>query len=191
MKLISFLLTMVIASAAIHATKLTSSSNRPVVLDVVVSAPRSCNTELVPFQGNRMEKVISQVVTAFDYYMKSTDPAAGRTYEERTANFQAEAKRTYAKFGRVRIKDYEVVVCEYYGEDWNKPGDASNAHIQAAPGFYLLQETLEHTTNGDWKGGPTHNGDFTTMTWRTGGHGSSKTFAKIMRGISGVHSHAS
>ena len=50
------------------------------------------------------------------------------------------------------------------------------------PGFYLMTNTVEHTTNGDWKGGPYWKPNSTTptsITWRTGGHRKNKTFVKI------------
>jgi hypothetical protein len=50
------------------------------------------------------------------------------------------------------------------------------------PGFYLMKETLVHTTNGDWKGGPDwspNNDNPTSITWETGGHHKNATFAEI------------
>jgi len=48
-------------------------------------------------------------------------------------------------------------------------------------GFYFLKESLERTLNGDWKGGPVWKPESapTSISWKTGGHRHSETFAKV------------
>jgi hypothetical protein len=147
--------------------------------DLVFDKPTQCNPGLAVFEDVWRDRIVSTVATAYKYFMESRDPAAGNSYTERTKNFHEACQATFMEFANQRFTDYRAVRCLYQGKDWNKPGGASNAHIICQAGFELLPGTLSRTTNGDWKGGPTYNADNTQMTWRTGGHGRSETFAHI------------
>ncbi|MBT2620819.1 MULTISPECIES: hypothetical protein [Chryseobacterium] len=144
--------------------------------------PRSCEHSVSLFDAIIKGKITSQVRTAHQYYMNSSDPNAGSTYEERTANLQKEIAKTFQAFMKVRREEYRKTICHYYKTDWNKPGNSSYRTLTVQPGFYLLVNTLKRTTNGDWKGGPIWQPDSTAPTsirWKTGGHRRSETFVDI------------
>jgi hypothetical protein len=140
-------------------------------------APRSCRNVVSPFNEIMKGKITSQVRNAHTYFMTSTDPAAGGSYPERTANLALYVSRTFQEFMHIRRNEYRAMICNYYKTDWNKPGGFSRRTLTCQPGFYLLQETLKRTTNGDWKGGPYWT--LNTISWDTGGHGRSETFVDI------------
>jgi len=145
--------------------------------------PRKCQNQVTPFDEIIKGKIKSQVKTAHTYYMTSTDPAAGSNYEERTNNLNREIMRTFQAFMSARRMEYRQVECNYFKEDWNKPGNHSKRTLTVLPGFYLLKETLKRTQNGDWKGGPAWKPNTDkprSITWKTGGHRRSKTFVDIM-----------
>lgn len=139
--------------------------------------PVSCTNAVTAFNEVRKGQITSQIRNAHQYYMYSSDPAAGNTYPERMANLNNVIKQIFQEFMKVRRSEYRATICKYHGIDWNRAGNSSWRTLTCQPGFYLLQETLERTTNGDWKGGPiwTEN----SIRWKTGGHRSSRTFVNI------------
>lgn len=144
--------------------------------------PTGCSNQTSKFDDIMKGKITSQVRTAHQYFMYSPDPNAGNTYEQRTENLQKEIARTFQAFMKVRKEEYQKTTCSYFKRDWNKAGNSSNRTLTVQPGFYLMTNTVEHTTNGDWKGGPYWKPNSTTptsITWRTGGHRKNKTFVKI------------
>lgn len=144
--------------------------------------PTRCENSVTSFDAIMKGKITSQVRTAHQYYMYSSDPNAGNTYEERTSNLQKEITKTFQAFMNNRREEYRKTSCYYYKVDWNKPGNSSNRTLTVQPGFYLLTGTLKRTMNGDWKGGPAWSPNETkptAITWRTGGHGKSNTFVDI------------
>ena len=144
---------------------------------IAQDAPVSCENPLPEFNDAVKGKITSQIKTAYQYFMYSTDIAAGNTYEQRMSNFNDAALMTLNEFVRLRKREYRATICSYHKEDWNKPGNSSRRTLTCQPGFYLLQETLVRTTNGDWKGGPWWKEN--SITWKTGGHRASKTKVDI------------
>ena len=139
--------------------------------------PSTCIDPVIPFNDARKGQITSQIRNAHSYYMTSPDSAAGKTYPQRLANLNNVIKRTFQEFMTVRRSEYRATICNYHGVDWNRAGNSSWRTLTCQPGFYLLQETLERTMNGDWKGGPiwTEN----SIRWKTGGHRSNRTFVNI------------
>jgi hypothetical protein len=145
-------------------------------------SPRSCKNPVTPFDEVMKGKITSQVRTAHQYYMHSTDPNAGNTYEQRTANLQAAVVKTFSAFMAARRAEYRKTMCNYYKVDWNQAGNSSWRTLTVQPGFYLITDSLKRTTNGDWKDGPNWqpNKNFpTSITWQTGGHRKNNTFVDI------------
>lgn len=144
--------------------------------------PTSCANPVPLLDSLGRSQMAARVRTAHQYYMNSTDASAGRTLEERTANFDRAAADLFRTLRRERTARYEATVCDYKGVDWNQGGRSSWKTLSVEPGFYLVTSTLERTTNGDWKGGPEWGGDPsfpTSIRWKTGGHRRSETFVNI------------
>lgn len=144
--------------------------------------PVKVENAITAFDDNMKGKITSQVRTAHQYYMNSSDPNAGNTYEQRTTNLQTEIVKTFQAFMKARQIEYRKTKHYYYKEDWNKPGNSSKRTITVQSGFYLLTGSINRTMNGDWKGGPVWKPNETqpiSITWKTGGHGKSKTFVDI------------
>ena len=139
--------------------------------------PKSCTNPLEPFSEALKNKITSQVKIAKEYFMTSPDIAAGKTFEERTTNLNNAITRTFKAFIEKRTMEYQQVVCHYEGVDWNKAGNSSWRTITCQPGFYFIENTLVHTTNGDCKDGPKWTSN--TLKWKTGGHQRSETYAKV------------
>lgn len=143
--------------------------------------PSSCENPVPVFSDAIKGKITSQVKTAYNYFMNSLDPSVGNTYTQRTANFNAEVANTFQAFMTARRNEYRNSICTYYKTTKANPGNNKGNDITVQNGFYLMIETLERTTNGDWKGGPSYNSSVypSSMSWVTGGHKTSNTFAKI------------
>lgn len=144
--------------------------------------PTKCENSVTPFDASMKGKITSQVRTAHQYYIFSTDPNAGNTYEQRTLNLQNEIIKTFQAFMKVRREEYRKTICYYYKTDWNRGGSSSYRTLTVQPGFYLLTGTLKRTMNGDWKRGPywLPNGTRpTSIKWKTGGHRRNETFVDI------------
>ena len=144
--------------------------------------PTKCENSVASFDANMKGKNTSQVRTAHQYYIFSSDPNAGNTYEQRTSNLQKEIIKTFQAFMKVRREEYRKTRCYYYKTDWNKGGNSSYRTLTVQPGFYLLTATLKRTMNGDWKKGPYWQPNETSPTsirWKTGGHRRNETFVDI------------
>lgn len=129
-------------------------------------------------------KIVSKVKLAKDYYMTSTDSAAGRNFEERTANLSIKIKMLFQDFREKRTIQYQNVAIEFSGSDW-ATGKHTSKTVSIPSDTYIFTKIVR-TTNGDWKKGPTINnvdrnkwfeGDIPggSVTWTTGGHGKAKT----------------
>jgi hypothetical protein len=116
--------------------------------------------------------------------MTSTDTAAGRTFEERTAKLSLKIAQILQVFSSNRTAEYQASKFQFTGSDW-----ATNKHTDKTvtiPKNTYTFSKIDRTTNGDWKGGPVINGvDRSTwktgdipggsVTWTTGGHGKAST----------------
>lgn len=145
-------------------------------------APTSCENPVSSFNDVVKAKITSQVRTAYQYYMTSTDPGVGNTYGERTANLQKEIAKTIKAFMDTRRVEYRKTICSYYKTTRANAGNSKMNTITVQPGFNLITATIDRTMNGDWKGGPSYSPNETTptsITWKTGGHSTSNTYVNI------------
>jgi len=168
--------TITAAEAAAELIDVTSEKNA-----LGADRPRSCSGSIQPLDLVEGQ-LVSKVKTARDYFMYSTDPAAGSTYEGRLKNLKAAIATTFIAYVKDRSAEYVQVQCEYYGVDWNQAGNYSWKTMTCEPGFYFLVSTLKRTQNGDWKAGPVwgpNEAQPTSLSWRTGGHSRSETFAQV------------
>lgn len=139
--------------------------------------PQYCNGNLRPWTDVKKGEIASEIIMAEKYYM---DPRNSEgTYEVRRGKLRVIIKEIFTKFINERTKEYESVVCHYRGIDWNQAGNSSWKSITCREDLRLDRNTLVHTTNGDWKGGPSYTNEDRTMSWKTGGHRRSETFAEI------------
>lgn len=144
--------------------------------------------ETVPDQPRPLSyysgELISQVKLAKEYYMTSTDPAAGNTFEERTANLSKKIKSLFETFKQTRTQEYRTLSFQFKGSDW-ATGKHTPKTVTIPANTYIFSKIVR-TTNGDWKGGPVINGvnraswfegDIPggSVRWVTGGHGKAKT----------------
>jgi len=152
------------------------------------AAPTTKVTNQVHPLNELSGEMVSQVKLAKEYFMTSSDPAAGKDFEERTANLSKRIVQIFQNFRNNRKGEYEKVGFVFSSSDW-----ATGKHTPktvAIPADTYIFYQIERTTNGDWKGGPTINGidrkDWKTgdipggnVWWVTGGHGSAQTFWNI------------
>jgi hypothetical protein len=139
--------------------------------------PTSCTGSLPPFSDLRRGQITSEIVIAKDYYIDPRNQEG--TFEERRTKLRIVIKKVFSEFIEQRTKEYQSVKCHYKGVDWNKPGNSSWRTITCQPGFYFIESSLVRTMNGDWKGGPVWGTNHSTLSWKTGGHGNSKTFVDV------------
>lgn len=145
-------------------------------------APISCVNPVSFFNEGVKAKITSQVRTAYQYYMTSIDSGVGNTYAERTTNLQKEIVKTFKAFMDERRAEYRKTICSYYKTTQANAGNSKMNTITVQPGFNLVTTTIDRTTNGDWKGGPSYSPNETTaisITWKTGGHSTSNTYVNI------------
>ncbi|TDD74863.1 hypothetical protein [Flavobacterium caseinilyticum] len=139
--------------------------------------PQYCNGNLTPWSEVKKGEIASEIIMAEKYYM---DPRNNEgTYEERRAKLKEIIKSVFTKFISERTKEYESVVCHYRGIDWNQAGNSSWKALTCREDLRFDRNTLVHTTNGDWKGGPNYSDNDRVISWKTGGHRRSETFAEI------------
>jgi hypothetical protein len=139
--------------------------------------PQYCKGNLTPWTEVKKGEIASEIIMAEKYYM---DPRNNEgTYEERREKLRAIIKKVFTKFINDRTKEYESVVCHYRGIDWNQAGRSSWKSITCREDLRFDRNTLVRTTNGDWKGGPNYSNGDRTMSWKTGGHRRSETFAEL------------
>lgn len=143
-----------------------------------------CTNPIEVFTDSSRDQVVATIRSAHRYFMESADPSAGKTYNERTSNFDAVAAARLREYKSARTAQYSRVECKYEGSDnTTGRGARSNATIKTIPGQYFIIGTLERTTNGDWKGGPQWAGDSKefpiSLTWTTGGYRPANTFVKV------------
>lgn len=152
----------------------------PSVLESYTKAadnPVNCTGSLPPFTDVRRGQIASEIIIAKDYYMDPRNQEG--TLDERREKLNAVIKKVFSNFIEQRTKEYKSVRCHYRGIDWNKPGNSSWKTITCQPGFYFIKETLVRTTNGDWKEGPVWGQNYSSLSWKTGGHRRSETFAEV------------
>lgn len=143
----------------------------------------SCENQVPLFDSSARDQIAARIKTAYQYHMTSTDPAAQGTYEQRLERFNTAATADLRAFRDLRRSQYQATVCRYDGSRRTSGRGARSATtLTVAEGQYLLRETLERTTNGDWKGGPNYGGPAdapTSITWVTGGYRPARTFVRI------------
>ncbi|WP_426483448.1 hypothetical protein [Flavobacterium sp. 2] len=139
--------------------------------------PIRCTGSLSPFTDVRRGEITSEIIIAKDYYLDPRNQEG--TLEERRAKVRVVIQRVFKKFIEQRTQEYESVKCHYRGIDWNKPGGSSWKTITCQPGFYFIEESLVRTMNGDWKEGPVWGLNHSSLSWKTGGHRRSETFAEV------------
>lgn len=153
------------------------SSNFEDSFNFLPDNPVSCTGSLSPFTDVRRGKITSEIIIAKDYYLDPRNQEG--TLEERMAKVKIVIKKVFTEFVTQRTAEYRSVKCHYRGIDWNKPGGSSWKTITCQPGFYFIEGSLRKTQNGDWKGGPVWAPDYSTLSWKTGGHRRSETFAEV------------
>jgi hypothetical protein len=116
--------------------------------------PAQCFTQLTPF-SNHKGKMVSQVKMAKEYFMNSTDPAAGNTYEERTANLKNEAKSIFAYYVTQRTNELKTILCKFREEKTCTNGTHSLKVVYGSltipDNYIMMPETIEKTQSGDLK----------------------------------------
>ena len=141
-------------------------------------------TNQVPSLSEFSGEIVSKVKLAKEYFMTSSDPDAGRTFDERTANLSKKIKALFQEFREKRTTQYQNVQIVFTGSDW-ATGKHTSKTVSIPKNVYTFTKIVR-TTNGDWKGGPDINGvdraswfegDIPggSVTWTTGGHGKAKT----------------
>lgn len=77
--------------------------------------------------SNHQGVIVTSIKLAKEYYMNSTDPAAGNTFQQRRANLLKEVKNMFADFKSTRTTEYQKVSyiftdfikCKKSGNDGN------------------------------------------------------------------------
>lgn len=151
----------------------------------------TCTNPTAAFTNASRDQVVARLTTAKRYFLESPDPAAGVTYAERIANFDSVAVAELRAYREQRTAAYQATVCEYTGSrSTSGRGARSPATINALSGQYFVTSTLEHTQNGDWKGGPSWGGPQaypTSLSWVTGGYQPASTFVRVKGRYSPEH----
>lgn len=163
------------------------------LLLMAMSAPLSAaqmvvTANPVPGAEQFIDELISRGKLAKDYFMTSTDEAAGKTFDERMGNLAKRIRVSLQEFAAKRTQHYKETRIQFSGSDW-----ATRKHTpkleEIAADTYIFT-AIERTRNGDWKGGPTiagvdragwTGGDIPggSVWWVTGGHGHAETYWKI------------
>jgi hypothetical protein len=142
-------------------------------------------TNPVPGVSKYIGELVSKSKVAKDYYMYSTDEAAGRTFEERTKNLAKHIVPLLKEFADLRKGHYRAAAMTFKGSDWATGKHTSKTEVIAADTYTFT--SIDRTTNGDWKGGPEiagidrsgwSSGDIPggSVTWITGGHHHADTY---------------
>ena len=139
--------------------------------------PVRCSGSLSPFTDVRRGQITREMIIAKDSYIDPRNQEGN--LEERRIKLRAVIKKVFTEFISQRTKEYKSVKCHYRGIDWNKPGGSSWKTITCQPGFYFIKGSLVRTMNGDWKGGPVWGTNYSSLSWKTGGHRRSETFAEV------------
>lgn len=130
-----------------------------------------------PWDAVQRGAIVAEIQLAHAYYM---DPRnAEGTLEQRRALLDKTIEATFKKFVDARKSEYATMRWHYRGIDWNKPEGSSWKTLTCEPELQFVRESLVHTENGDWKAGPVWGSNDTQMSWRTGGHRRSETFAEL------------
>lgn len=146
--------------------------------------PVSCSGSVITWNDVQKGRLTSEIEIAFNYYM---DPRTNEgTFEERREKLNVVVRNVFKKFISERTKEYNSVRCHYRGIDWNQGGRSSWKTLICQPGFKFDRNSLKRTMNGDWKGGPNYSNNDTQMSWRTGGHRRSETFAELDAVYAGI-----
>ncbi|GAA4336426.1 hypothetical protein GCM10023149_45190 [Mucilaginibacter gynuensis] len=138
----------------------------------------------IPTPQSHLQNLVSKGKTAKDYYLTSTDPAAGSSFKERMDNLKAYIKEEFKSFSSKRALEYATLEWTFSSFDWATGHHATKTEVIAINTYIFTK--ISRTTNGDWKGGPIINGvDQKTwisgdiaggnVTWTTGGHGKAET----------------
>jgi hypothetical protein len=147
------------------------------------AAAQTCENPVPDFDALAQRQIVAKIKTAKDYFLTSQDPAAQGSYAQRTARFDSAATVELKSFRDRRRAQYAATVCQYTGSGRTSGrGARLPTTLTVNTGQYLLVETLERTTNGDWKGGPSYSGPAgapTSLTWVTGGYQPAHTFVRI------------
>ncbi|HEX8395580.1 MAG TPA: hypothetical protein VF665_24725 [Longimicrobium sp.] len=147
------------------------------------SQPPTCENAVPAFTNASRDQAVARITTAKKYFMESPDPAAGGSYTERMAKFDSVAVAELRRYRDQRTAAYQATVCEYSAtRSTSGRGARSVTTINTLPGQYFVTSTLERTQNGDWKGGPSWEGnpDYpTAMSWVTGGYQPATTSVRI------------
>lgn len=147
------------------------------IVEAEFASPVSCNGTLSTFNPLIKGKITSEIIIAKEYYF---DPANQEgSLEERRTKLNEVIKTVFNKFFSDRTQEYEKITCKYHGIDWNQAGNSSWRTITCDLGFAFVPHTIERTMNGDWKDGPKYNADYTSLSWKTGGHRRSETYVNI------------
>lgn len=144
-------------------------------------SPVSCDHVVPPFANDRGE-VIAKSKVAKEYYL--TSPASddvGHTFDQRTANLRTKIASYFAAYISDRTEKYNLTRCTFHKV---KTATSQSGRVRKSESividnsFEFIPSTLEHTTNGDMKGGPNINGK--SIDWVTGTNsGRAKTFVRI------------
>lgn len=152
-------------------------------LPVTFAGPVFCENPIQAFNSSVRDQIVARIKTAYEYFLHSQDPAAQGTYEQRMERFNSAAAAELRTFRDLRRSQYQATRCRYEATNHTTSRGARDAKtLTVDEGHYLLRETLERTTNGDWKGGPDYGGPAdapTSITWVTGGYRPADTFVRI------------
>lgn len=166
------------------ACSTTGSGEKKIESESLISDnPTSCTNNVSIFNHHMKGKITSQARSAYQYFLTSSDPAAGSTYTERMANFNSEISKTFQAFMSARRAEYRLTRCYYESGIQANAGKTKTGSVIAQPGFIFLTQTINRTTSGEWKGGPYYapnDIEPTSFTWVTGGNRTSKTFVNIL-----------
>ena len=134
-------------------------------------------TNLPVFDSVRRGAITSQIVIAKEYYLDPRNQEG--TLQQRIEKLNVVIRDVFTEFIKERTSEYSAVRIRQRGVDWNKPGNSSWRTMIAIDGYHFIKETIIHTTNGDWKGGPEWGPNARWVKWKTGGHSSSNTFCEV------------
>ncbi|MCK6607834.1 MAG: hypothetical protein L6Q46_05955 [Flavobacterium sp.] len=142
--------------------------------------PQSCENTVTSYVNARGE-IIAESKVAKEYYMTSNAPDAGSNYDERRANLRNRIKQLLLNYEQKRKNEYSLTTCTYYKTKsaTSKSGRVrKDATIVIPEEYEFIPSSIEHTTNGDMKKGPSIVGR--TIKWTTGTEsGRASTFVRI------------
>jgi hypothetical protein len=160
-----------------NVTEKKELSQEESILGAELASPVSCNGTLTAFNPLIKGKITSEIIIAKEYYFNPANQEG--SLDERRTKLNEVIKKVFGKFFSERTQEYENITCKYHGIDWNQAGSSSWRTITCDPGFAFVPGTIDHTQNGDWKEGPNYNADYTSLSWKTGGHRRSETYVNI------------